>query len=202
MRPRIVFFDIETRKLAKDLRPDDEQAGWDDLRAGLGGMSALAVYDTSDHFLYLYDDTNAESAAHHLERADLVVGFFSERFDVPVLEGVLHRKLKLKEHIDIYTILARANARKGIVGAKGDLKLDRLAKQNLSRGKIEHGANAPELARKGLWAKLFNYCGDDVHLTRDLFAYICKYGGLNNMNGNFTTLKVAARYKEVMEVYL
>lgn len=200
--PRIVFFDIETRKWAKELRPDDEEAGWDDLRNGKGGISALALYDTRDHYLYLYDDTTGGGAARHLEEADLVVGWCSDKFDVPCLEGIVHRRLRLKQHIDIYTLLVQANAKKGIVGQRGDLKLDRISRQNLGRGKIEHGANAPTLARKGHWAKLFNYCADDVHLTRDLFAYVCKNGGLVNLGGKFTSLDVPDHFKSVMEAYL
>lgn len=201
MRPRIVFFDIETRKWAATLRPDDVEAGWDELRNGKGGISALAIYDTRDSYLYLYDDTTAETAGRHLEAADLVVGFCSDTFDVPCLEGTIHRRLRLRQHYDIYTEIVRANAKKGISGRRGDFKLDRLSNQNLGRGKIEHGSNAPELARKGHWAKLFNYCADDVHLTRDLFAHICKNGGLINLGGNFTSLDIADSFKKVMEVY-
>lgn len=202
MSPRIVFFDIESRKWASDLRPDDEQEGWEELRNGKGGASAIAIYDTLGHYLYLYDDRKAVAAARHLEAADLVVGFCSERFDVPCLEGLVGQRLRLKAHFDIYTSLVRSNASRGITGRKGDFTLDRLSKQNLGRGKIEHGSNARELARQGRWGELFNYCADDVHLTRDLFACICRDGGLINLGGRFTSLFVPEHFKKGMEVYL
>lgn len=202
MLPRIVFFDVESRKWASDLRPDDVEAGWDELRAGRGGASAIAVYDTTEEFLYLYDDFTIEACARHLEGATLVVGFCSQKFDVPCVEGLAHRRLAIPNHYDIFEQLLLANTNRGRSGQKGDLTLDRLSRQNLGRGKINHGANARELARKGRWGELFNYCADDVHLTRDLFALICRDGGLINLNGDFTRLSLPnPRVASVMERY-
>jgi len=184
---RIIFFDVETRKWARDLH-EDEQLGWDKLRRGEGGASAICLYDTRDKWAYAYDDHTAKQAAQHLEAADLIVGFTSRDFDIPVVEGLIGRKLRLKSTYDIYTEIARANAERGLVGRKGDFTLDAISKRNLGRGKIDHGSNAKALALSGNWGKLFNYCLDDVHLTRDLFARICRDGGLNNLNGSFLNL--------------
>lgn len=194
-----MFFDIETRKWAEDLRPDDTEAGWEEIRNGRGGASAIAVYDTLDHYLYLYDDKRAVHCARHLESADLVVGFCSNNFDVPCLEGLAGRKLSLRATYDIYDELVQALATRGMAGSKGDLTLDRLSRQNLGRGKIDKGSNARELARTGQWGRLFNYCADDVHLTRDLFARVCRDGGLINLGGNFTSLNVPEHFRAGME---
>lgn len=183
MKPRIVFFDIESRKWASDLRPDDNEAGWDELRAGKGGASAIAVYDTRDSWLYLYDDHTVETCGRHLESADLIVGYCSKKFDVPCMEGLVGRRLRLRDSIDIYEELAKACAFRNIIGQKGDMTLDRIAKRNLGRGKIDHGYNAKELARRGMWGKLFNYCSDDVHLTHDLFWKAVVDGGLVGPGG-------------------
>lgn len=179
--PRIIFFDLETRLLAADLRPDDEQAGWDALRAGEGGISAACLYDTKLHWCYTYDDTRTSihALARHLEAADIVVGYNSERFDVPVIEGLSNRNLRLRQHIDLYTEIARALAAVGHRTTVGDLKLDTVCRRNLGRGKIDSGAHAKALAADGRWADLFNYCLDDVHLTHDLFRYAAHHGGVH-----------------------
>jgi DEAD/DEAH box helicase domain-containing protein len=180
---RIIYFDVETRKWAADLRPEDIDAGWEDLRHGKGGASAIAVYDTRDSWLYLYDDHTIEACARHLEAGDILVGYNSERFDLPCIEGIANRRLRLKKHVDIYTTLVQAHQVANIPTAKGDLTLDRIAKRNLGRGKIDHGSNAKELMRKGYWAKLFNYCGSDVQLTRDLYTKMVADGGLIGPRG-------------------
>jgi hypothetical protein len=188
--PRIVFFDLETRKWASDLDPENLDAGWDALREGKGGASAIGLYDSDLDWCYTYDDHSIMAAARHIEAADLVVGFRSEKFDVPVVEGLLGRRLRLKQHYDIYAEIARANAERGLVGGRGDFTLDAVSKRNLGRGKIDHGHNARSLTLSNKFGQLFNYCLDDVHLTRDLFARICRDGGLINLGGGFLPLPV------------
>lgn len=183
---RFMFFDIESRKWAADLRPDDIDAGWEELRTGRGGASAICLWDTREEWLFTYDDHEAETVARHLEMADMVVGFCSERFDLPCLEGLVGRKLRIKNHYDIYVEMARACAEKNIRTQKGDLTLDHLSKRNLGHGKIDHGSNARELARTGQWGRLFRYCGSDVQLTRDLFDKIVEDGGLIGPAGFMT----------------
>jgi len=184
---RIIYFDLETRKHAEDLRPNDVDAGWDCLRRGEGGVSALALWDSQDRWLHFYDDFTIQAAARHLEAADVVVGYSSAAFDVPVVEGLVGRRLALRNHVDLYQEIAAAGAHRGLVGSKGDCTLDRIAKKNLGRGEINHGAHAKEVALKGRWAQLFNYCADDVQLTRDLFRYTCEHGGLHVMT-TFVTI--------------
>ncbi len=186
---RILYFDLETRKHAEDLEPQDTDLGWDRLRRGEGGVSSLAIWDAEDRWLYLYDDLTIQAAARHLESADAVVGYSSAAFDVPVVEGLLGRRLALRYHLDIYASIAEAGAHRGLVGTKGDCTLDRVCKRNLGRGKINHGSHAKELALRGRWAQLFNYCADDVRLTRDLFLYVCEHGGVNVMT-TFVTLDI------------
>lgn len=201
MRSRIIFFDIETRKWAEDLNPTDKEAGWDALRKGKGGACAIVLYDTRDLSSYMYDDHTAEAAARHLEQADAVVGYCSERFDLPCLEGLVGRRLTLRAHFDIYEMATKANRKIGKFGQKGDFTLDRLSKQNLGRGKIDHGSNVKELIKKGHWGKIFNYCASDVYLTRDLYAKICRDDGLITLGGRFTSLHIPDHLKGGMEVF-
>lgn len=187
---RVIFLDLESRKWAEDLRPDDKDAGWDDLRSGKGGASAIALYDTRDKWLYLYDDHTIEACARHLEAADLVVGYCSEKFDLPCIEGLAHRRLRLRSSYDIYVEVVRKYASIGKTGTKGDFTLDAMCKRNLGRGKIDHGSNAKQLALSGQWGKLMNYCSDDVHLTHDLFQKLVADGGLIGLRGQFISLPV------------
>lgn len=176
--PRILFFDLETRLHASDLNPNDREAGWDALRDGEGGVSALAIYDTSTNWCHLYDDHSIEAAALHLEKADALVGFASKTFDVPVVEGLIGRKLKINYHYDILHEAVAVYAMSGGRRTRGDFTLDTVCKRTLGRGKIDHGAHAKQLAIEGRFGELFNYCLDDVHLTYDLFEFIREHNGI------------------------
>src|SRR6185369_1314166 len=160
---RVVVFDLETRLLAKHLS-EDEAYGWVLLKAGEGGISACCVYDFTDNWLYMYDEKSIKALAAHLERADVVVGFRSESFDVPVVEGVLGRRLRLREHLDLYACIARANAALGLIGQRGDNTLDAVCRRNIGRGKTGSGAHAPDLYSERRFGELFDYCAQDVRL--------------------------------------
>lgn len=188
----VVVFDVETRKLASDLVCSEDcphermSCGWDALKRGEGGLSVIAVWDSVDDRTYLYDMHTLEALAHHLESADVVVGFNSREFDLKPLEGLLSRKLRLKTHVDILQLIwsaltARGQRRKGNT-------LDDVSKRTIGRGKTGDGAHAPELADAGRWAELFQYCMDDVDLTRELWQYILDNGGVIGPDGRFLPL--------------
>lgn len=180
--PHVVIFDLETRKLADEL-----PGGWDALKRGEGGVTAVAVWDTKHNRMFLYDDHTIAACAEHLESADLVVGYNSASFDIPIIEGILGRKLRLKHTLDLLTTIWNALRARGDRKVKGN-KLDEVARRTIGRGKTGSGAMAPELARQGRWAELFSYCMSDTELTRDLFEYVVKRGGVNDMFGNHLVL--------------
>ena len=175
MKHRICYFDLETRKLASELS-DDKKEGWRRLCAGEGGISALCIYDTLQEWPYFYDDYTVQDAAAHLESADIVVGFRSDKFDRLVVEGILRRKLALKEHYDIFEMVKDALGVRKMV--RGENTLDAICKRTLGKGKTGDGTHAPSLALENRWGQLFNYCCQDVKLARDLFEYIRTEGGV------------------------
>ena len=182
---RYVIFDLETRQGPLDLRPDDEEAGWNALREGEGGISVITIYDSDQDWVFLYDDLCLETAARHLEAADLVVSYYGSKFDIPVIEGILDRKLRLKQHLDLYSKLAEESIKKGIINRKGDLTLNSVCTRTFGKGKIGNGAHAIDLIKTGRYAELFNYCAHDVLLTRQLFDYICQHNGVQGLQNSF-----------------
>ena len=199
---RIIVFDLETRKGTDELS-DNKEYAWSLLRAGEGGISAICLYDLLEDWLYLYDDNalSLRSAVNHIEAADLVVGFRSEGFDLPCLEGVLGRRMHLREHLDLYALIARTNAHRGIVGMRGDYTLDAICRRAFGRGKNDHGAHAPDLVKEGRYGELFNYCGNDVRLTRDLLLFIAEHGGIPNATGSFLPLHLSDGIRRALNVH-
>jgi DEAD/DEAH box helicase domain-containing protein len=114
------------------------------------------------------------------------VGFNSEGFDRPIVEGILGRALVLPNHVDL---LLAVKAALGKIGThswrRGQYTLGAVAERTLGRGKIEKGELAPALADQGKWARLFRYCADDVRLTRDLYDHIGEEGGIITVNNTF-----------------
>lgn len=189
----IVVFDVETRKLAQDLGCGEtpclherNSCGWDALKRGEGGLSVIAVWDSTDERTYLYDMRTIQALAHHLESADIVVGFNSQEFDIRAIEGVLNRKLRIRVHVDILQLVWTALRKKG-ARLKGNTLHD-VATRTIGRGKTGEGTHAPQLADEGRWAELFQYCMDDVDITKEVFLYMREHGGIIGPDGHFLPL--------------
>lgn len=58
--------------------------------------------------------------------------------------------------------------------------LDTVMKGTFGVGKIGYGGDAPKWYQAGQWAKVANYCADDVALERDLTDFVDKYGFVIN----------------------
>jgi DEAD/DEAH box helicase domain-containing protein len=186
-KPHVVFFDLETRKLAQDV------GGWDALKQGKGGISVLAIWDSTTPFrIHTYDDHSIVEAALHLESADVIVSYNGRDFDIPIVEGILKRKLAVKEHLDILQLIRTALKVRGV---RGGNKLDEVGKRTLGRGKSEKSELAPALSDAGEWGRLVNYCIDDVDLTREVFEHIRTEGGVIDVNGEFLPLDLPEFFK-------
>ncbi len=58
----------------------------------------------------------------------------------------------------------------------GGAKLDDIAAATIGARKIGNGADAPKWFQVGQWARVTNYCCDDVAIERDLVDFVDRYG--------------------------
>lgn len=188
---RVVTFDIETRRLAAEI------GGWDALRAGKGGISVAAVWDSITGRIHLYDDRTAGQLAEHLESADVVQSFNGKAFDVPVIEGIVGRRLIIPIHLDLLDLIWKALSQRG-ERRKGNT-LNEVAARTLGESKPLSGVLAPQLADEGRWAELFDYCVGDVDLTKRLFEFTLDNGGVVGGDGEILTLDLPLWYYDNKE---
>jgi len=179
-------FDLETMKLAADL-----DGGWDALRRGEGGVSCLVLWSAHTGRPHLYDADTLNDAVDMLEAADVVLSFNGVGFDIPVLEGVLGRNLVLKSHIDLLQLIWE------VVGREKGYKLTECSERALGTAKNGDGLLAPQLAEDNKWATLLDYCLNDVHLTRNLFLFAQKHGGIKDIDDEILVLPFPPWFKDV-----
>ena len=74
--------------------------------------------------------------------------------------------------------------------APGLNSLDAISRANGLGGKLSHGAEAPRDWRAGQYAKVLNYCQDDVLKTKALFEQIMETGMI--MRGNLARIRLPA----------
>ena len=104
------------------------------------------------------------------EHADLLIGFNSDAFDVPLLNryypGDLTRIRSLDLLAEVQSVLGRR------------IRLQSLAQATLSASKSGDGVKAQEWWREGKYEAVKEYCLEDVRLTRSLFDYALENGML------------------------
>lgn len=153
--PRLLFFDLETQKLAQEV------GGWHNTH--LMRVSVAVVFDSLEDGFFSYGEADVAALLKHLERADLIVGFNVSRFDYKVLSAYTGMDLK---RLPTFDMLEDVYARLGF-----RISLDHLATETLNTGKSADGLVAVEWFRNGEIEKLTEYCRQDVVVTRDLFLF-------------------------------
>ena len=103
-----------------------------------------------------------------LERADLLIGFNSNTFDIPLLNRYYPGDLS---HIRSLDLLAEVQK---VLGRR--IRLQSLAEATLGKGKSGDGLKAGEWWKEGKFDKVRAYCIEDVRLTRELYDYALKNG--------------------------
>ena len=159
---RIVYFDLETQRLAQDV------GGWQNTH--LMGISVAVIYDSLEKRFFSFTEDRIDELLSHLLNADLVVGFNVKRFGYSVLGAYTSQDL---QELPTFDILEDIYQRLGF-----RLGLDHLAKETMGQGKTADGLQAVEWFRKGEMDKLTDYCRQDVAATRDLFEFGLKNGHL------------------------
>ncbi|MBN1847905.1 MAG: DEAD/DEAH box helicase [Deltaproteobacteria bacterium] len=162
VEPRIIYFDLETQKLAQDV------GGWQNTH--LMRISVAVVYDSLEKRFFTFTEDAVHALIARLEMADLIVGFNVKRFDYKVLSAYATKDLQKLPTFDILEdIYQRLGFRLG---------LDHLSKETMNQGKSADGLQAVEWFRQGEMEKLTEYCQQDVAATRDLFLFGISNGHL------------------------
>jgi DEAD/DEAH box helicase domain-containing protein len=101
-----------------------------------------------------------------LEHADIIVGYNSEHFDIPILNKYYACDLSKLRSVDLLKEI------KNVLGRR--LKLDNIAEATLGKKKTGNGLEAITWWEQGLKEKVRDYCLDDVKITAELYEYAKK----------------------------
>lgn len=135
------------------------------------GVSVAGLWSSADgRFRTFREERISSDLGPLLKNSDRVIGFFINRFDLPVLQPYLDFDLRELPVLDIFDdVTAKLGHR---------VSLASLAQATLGEGKTGHGLDAVGWYRRGEWQKLEEYCLNDVRLTRDLYHYGREQGHL------------------------
>lgn len=167
---RKLIIDIETKNTFEDINSRDP--------AGLD-IALLVVYDFITNSYQSYDEGKLKDLWPLVEKSDMIIGFNSLNFDIPLLNKYYPGDLTKLKNLDLLEEVRKAIGRR--------VSLNALAVGTLGREKSGDGLEAVRWWREGKFQKIFDYCKEDVRLTKDLYEFALINGYL--------------KYKLIADVY-
>jgi DEAD/DEAH box helicase domain-containing protein len=158
---RTVTFDIESisKSLVRGRLDVTEQE-----------LTVVAIHDSTTGEYTSFTQEELPKLWPILEDTELLIGFNSDSFDIPLLNRYYPGDLSHIRSLDLLTEVAKALGRR--------VRLQSLAEATLGRGKSGDGLKAGDWWREGQYDKVRAYCIDDVRLTRELYEYALAHGSL------------------------
>ena len=151
---RKIVFDIETRNIFSEVGVHDPTKL---------DIAIVGIYDSETDSYNTYLQEEFSQLWPILERADMLIGFTSEHFDLPLLNKYYPGDLSKIKQLDILKEIKTSYGRR--------MKLDQLAEGTLGMKKTGNGFDAVRWWKQGEIAKIREYCLDDVRVTKEIYDY-------------------------------
>ncbi|MDO8575297.1 MAG: ribonuclease H-like domain-containing protein [bacterium] len=151
---RKIFFDIETRN-------SFEEAGSGEPSAL--DLSVVCIYDSETGKYTSYLQEELKNLWPIIEKADMLIGFNTEHFDIPILNKYYSGDLTKIKSLDLLKEIKSSLGRR--------LKLDGVAEATLGKNKSGHGMEAIIWWNEGKIDEIIKYCKEDVKITKEIYEY-------------------------------
>lgn len=175
-----IVVDVEIQKTI-----EETPGGWDSTDKL--GVACAVVYEFQGDRFRIYGPDDVKALQERILHADKISGYNIYRFDFPVIWGLPNRGrvVELKDRTNdilmrIWRALGLDDDAINFTDLHKGWSLDAVTQGTFGIGKIGYGGDAPKWFQSGQWAKVANYCADDVALERDLAVFVDRYGFVVN----------------------
>lgn len=156
---RYIVFDLETQNLFQEVGSNDPAAL---------DISVATVYDSETDKYTTVTVDDIDKLWPIIEKADALVGYNSNHFDVPLLNKYYPGDLTQIKSIDLLEDIKISLGRR--------LRLDSVAQATVGAKKSADGLQAVRWWREGNVKEIMKYCEQDVKVTKEVFEYARKNG--------------------------
>jgi len=163
---RYIVFDLETQNIFQEVGSNDATA----LDISVG-----TVYDSETDTYTTATIDNLEILWPIIEKADALVGYNSNHFDIPLLNKYYPGDLTQIKSIDILEDIKASLGRR--------LRLDSVAQATIGAKKSANGLQAVRWWREGKVKEIMKYCEQDVKVTKKVFEYALEHGHVKFKDG-------------------
>lgn len=164
-----VILDVETKQIFDDV------GGYFPEKLGISFVGVCVRSDRSQKGeMMSFFEKDLPKLFPLLERADVVVGFNIDGFDMPTFIPYYTADISRIPTLDVMDRIKKS------VGHR--IGLDAVAKETLGAGKSGDGLDAIRYYKSGNFEALEKYCLRDVEITRDVYDYGLKNGRIKFRN--------------------
>jgi DEAD/DEAH box helicase domain-containing protein len=158
---RKIVFDIETRDTFQEVGSSEVT----DL-----SISIVCIHDseTNEYSSFLVEEL--DKLWPILEKTDMLIGYNSDHFDIPLLNKYYQGDITHIKSLDILKEIKDATGKR--------VRLDQIAEATIGANKSSHGLQAVAWWKQGEIDKIRKYCLDDVRLTKEVYEFALKNGYL------------------------
>jgi len=158
---RKIVFDIETKNTFQEVGSND---------ATQLDLSVVCIHDSENDSYLCYEEAELPKLWPILEKTDMLIGYNSDHFDIPLLNKYYPGDLTQIKSLDLLKEIRKSLGRR--------LKLNNVAEATLGVGKSGNGLQAITWWRDGEIQKIKDYCIQDVKVTKEIYEYALKNGTL------------------------
>jgi len=163
---RYVVFDLETQNIFQEVGSSDPTAL---------DISVATAYDSETDSYTTVTVDEIHKLWPIIEKADALVGYNSNHFDIPLLNKYYPGDLTTIKSIDLLEDIKNALGRR--------LRLDSVAQATIGAKKSADGLQAVRWWREGKIKEIMKYCEQDVKVTKQVFEYARKHGHVKFKDG-------------------
>lgn len=164
---RYIIFDIETQNIFQEVGSSDPTAL---------DISVVSAYDSATDKYTTVTINELQELWPIFERADALVGYNSNHFDIPILNKYYPGDLSQIKSIDLLEEIKKSLGRR--------LRLDSVAEATIGAKKSANGLQAVRWWREGKIDEIKKYCEQDVKVTKKVFDYAMKHGHVKFKDGS------------------
>ncbi|MFH0755637.1 MAG: ribonuclease H-like domain-containing protein [bacterium] len=161
-----IVFDIETSNTFQEAGSNDPVSL---------DLSIVCIYDYETNKYKSFTKENLNELWPIIEKADMLITFNGEHFDIPLLNKYYSGDLTKIKSLDLLKEIKNSLGRR--------IKLDIIAEATLGRNKTGHGLENIVWWKNGEIQKVIDYCIEDVRITKDIYEYALKNKILKYLDG-------------------
>ncbi len=154
------------RKITLDIETTGAAGGMFDPSAL--ELALIGIHDSESDSYFSYTVPELPNLWPLLERADILIGYNSDHFDIPILNKYYSGDLTRIHSIDLLSEI------RNVLGRR--IKLDSVAKATLGTRKSGSGLDAVRWWAEGKIEKVRKYCLNDVKITKDIYEFAKQHG--------------------------